>query len=334
MTGLTGEKNVIDYGADPTGVADSTTAFNNAFAAGPVVVPFGKYLVSNISVPARGYIRGNAPLGYVGDSPSGTSSKPVLMASAGAGAPIFNMTNAHYATIEGLYLFGNGFGSVGGARGIGSGGNGPTVRDCTIDSFDFGYGDNTSPSGGQLINNQFMGCNCGISGLEDALVLGGAVSSNQNGIYVWAGATNIIGVRVEFNGQNGILVGTGSTGSLVQIIGGLMDANAVCGIQVYQSGGVIINGVMFKRSGVPTNAAGSCHIGINSSVQVIVTGCHTLHTKTDGGSGNDAPSTSVIFAGTNSQIQFVGNYLRGHTTGAWYSGTLPTVDFVNVGNLT
>ncbi len=83
----------------------------------------------------------------------------------------------------------------------------------------------------------------------------------------------------------------------------------------------------------PTGAADST-TAFNSSVQVIVTGCHTLHTKTDGGSGNDAPSTSVIFAGTNSQIQFVGNYLRGHTTGAWYSGTLPTVDFVNVGNLT
>ena len=75
MTGLTGEKNVLYYGADPTGVADSTAAFNNAFAAGPVVVPFGKYLVSNITVPPRGYVRGNAPLGYVNDTPSGTSSK-------------------------------------------------------------------------------------------------------------------------------------------------------------------------------------------------------------------------------------------------------------------
>lgn len=334
MTGLTGEKSVLDYGADPTGVANSTAAFNNAFAAGPVVVPFGKYLVSNITVPPRGYIRGNAPLGYVDDNPSGTSSKPVLMASAGSAAPIFNMGNAQFATIEGLYLFGNGYGGSGGARGIGSGGHNPTVRDCTIDSFDFGYGDNSTTSGGELLNNQFMNCNTAISGLQDALVLGGAVSSNQTGIAVWGGATNIIGVRVEFNGQNGIYVGTGSTQSLVQIIGGMMDANGLCGIQIYQSGGIIINGVEFKRSGVPTNATGSCHIGIGSSVQVIVTGCHTSHAKTDDGSGNDSPSTSVIFSGTNSQIQFVGNYLRGHTTGAWYTGTLPSVDFVNIGNLT
>src|SRR5262245_28177585 len=46
--------NVRDYGADPTGVADSTTAFNDAIAAipttgGVVEVPPGLYLV-NITI--------------------------------------------------------------------------------------------------------------------------------------------------------------------------------------------------------------------------------------------------------------------------------------------
>lgn len=338
MSGSTGEKNVLDYGADPTGAADSTAAFNNAFAAGPVVVPPGKYLVSNINVAGRGHIRGYTPIGYVGDSiPSGLSGsygKPVLIANAGAGKPIFNMSNSRFATIEGLYLYGNGFGGLGGARGISSGGHNPTIRDCTIDSFDFGYGDNTMTSGGQLISNQFMGCNVAISGLEDALVLGGAVSANKTGIYLWASSVNIFGVRVEFNTQNGISVGTGNTTSFIQIIGGLMDANGVCGISLYKSGSVVINGVMFRRSGLPTNGAGSCHIAMDTCSQVIVSGCHTSHGKGDDGSGNDSPSTSVVFNNTNSQIQLVNNYLRGHTTGAWYIGTLPTVDFVNIGNLT
>lgn len=69
------------------------------------------------------------------------------MANAGAGKPIFNMSNSRFATIEGLCLYGNGFGGAGGARGISSGGHNPTIRDCMIDSFDFGYGDNTMTSG-------------------------------------------------------------------------------------------------------------------------------------------------------------------------------------------
>ncbi len=338
MADLTGEVNVLDYGADPTGAADSTAAFNNAFAAGSVVVPFGKYLVSNINVAGRGHIRGSAPLGYTGDSSTsgltGSYSKPVLLAKAGSGQPIFNMSNSRYATIEGLYLYGNGFGGVGGARGIGSGAYNPTIRDCTFDSFDFGYGDDMKTSGGQLLNNQFMKCNTAISGLEDALVMGGAVSANTTGIHLWASSVNIIGVRVEFNIRNGILVGTNNNTSFIQITGGLMDANGVCGISLYQSGGIIINGVMFRRSGLPTNGAGSSHITMDGCSQVIVSGCHTSHGVGDDGSGSDSPSTSVIFNNSNSQIQFVGNRLRGHTVGNWYTGTLPTVDFINVGNLT
>lgn len=47
-----------------------------------------------------------------------------------------------------------------------------------------------------------MGCNTAISGLEDALVLGKAISADTTGIYLWASSVNIVGVRVEFNTQN------------------------------------------------------------------------------------------------------------------------------------
>lgn len=51
---------VLDFGADPTGVADSTTAFSNAYAVvagsigGTLLVPKGTYLVSAISYPVSG----------------------------------------------------------------------------------------------------------------------------------------------------------------------------------------------------------------------------------------------------------------------------------------
>jgi hypothetical protein len=44
--------NVLDYGADPTGVADSTAAFNSALAAGKeLFVPAGTYKVTSITHP-------------------------------------------------------------------------------------------------------------------------------------------------------------------------------------------------------------------------------------------------------------------------------------------
>jgi hypothetical protein len=42
---LTNPQNPISYGADPTGVSDSTSAFNSAAAAGDLDVPAGTYLL-------------------------------------------------------------------------------------------------------------------------------------------------------------------------------------------------------------------------------------------------------------------------------------------------
>ena len=55
--------NVLDYGADPTGVADSLAAFNLAIAAGSqIVIPVGVYkITSTLSIPASKTVTG---LGY------------------------------------------------------------------------------------------------------------------------------------------------------------------------------------------------------------------------------------------------------------------------------
>jgi hypothetical protein len=46
--------NVLDFGADPTGVADSTTALNNALAAGNnIYIPSGTYKITSISMPNK-----------------------------------------------------------------------------------------------------------------------------------------------------------------------------------------------------------------------------------------------------------------------------------------
>lgn len=60
--------NVLYYGADPTGVADSTAAFQSALAAGrcSVYVPFGTYLItSTLAIPAAVSMHGECSRGTI-----------------------------------------------------------------------------------------------------------------------------------------------------------------------------------------------------------------------------------------------------------------------------
>ena len=55
--------NVLDFGADPTGVLDSTSSFNAAIATGNrVVVPSGQYSVSDITVVDGMNVEGASPV--------------------------------------------------------------------------------------------------------------------------------------------------------------------------------------------------------------------------------------------------------------------------------
>jgi len=60
--------NVLYYGADPTGVADSTAAFQSALAAGrcSVYVPFGTYLITDtLAIPAAVSMHGECSRGTI-----------------------------------------------------------------------------------------------------------------------------------------------------------------------------------------------------------------------------------------------------------------------------
>jgi hypothetical protein len=65
-----GPANVLAFGADPTGAADSTTAFNNAWAVTPLIyVPRGKYKIgSQLVAPAQ------HGAGIIGDGPWSTNA--------------------------------------------------------------------------------------------------------------------------------------------------------------------------------------------------------------------------------------------------------------------
>ncbi|MGF6963031.1 hypothetical protein OKW43_000036 [Paraburkholderia sp. WC7.3g] len=92
------------WGADPTGVALSTSAFNSAITAaqsagsqsGVVSVPVGKFLVSGITVSA-------ANLSFIGAGAPGVNSGPTIVA-ASTSADVFTIT-APYVNFQHLSFY-------------------------------------------------------------------------------------------------------------------------------------------------------------------------------------------------------------------------------------
>lgn len=113
---------VTDHGADPTGVADSTAAFQEAIASGRryVYVPQGTFLISS-----------TLALNNVGQTLIGINQRQSIIRKNFAGDLID--VSASYVTIERLYIEGNG-GSFSGRGIIISDATTPNVvfRDCQI----------------------------------------------------------------------------------------------------------------------------------------------------------------------------------------------------------
>ena len=91
------------YNADPTGATDSTTAFNNAVAAGPTFCPVGQYKVSSTVT-----LTGNGPT-LIG--PSGYNG--CVIKWAGSGTTVFDVNNSKGATLKFMHIDGtsNAFGT-------------------------------------------------------------------------------------------------------------------------------------------------------------------------------------------------------------------------------
>lgn len=115
---------VLDFGADPTGVADSTTAFNNAIAsaAGIVTIPSGTFkITSTINIDRAIELIGSGASQDVGGTPNTNTTTisytgtGVAMATVGSGAngkfylniSNINFVNASGGTADGGLLVGS-----------------------------------------------------------------------------------------------------------------------------------------------------------------------------------------------------------------------------------
>lgn len=82
---------VTTFGADPTGVQDSTAAFTRAIAAGDVVfVPAGQFLVDTVQLRAGLTLRGTGPQSIVKQK---SGARFALHCDSGSADPAKNLTN-------------------------------------------------------------------------------------------------------------------------------------------------------------------------------------------------------------------------------------------------
>lgn len=113
---------VTQYGADPTGVADSTTAINNALAAcnavggGVVYFPPGTYKCTPSGSPAVALKLNNGTNGYIGVRMVGAGKNTTTLKKNGVGtllqtgattSPGSGSTHARYCSLENIGVNGN-----------------------------------------------------------------------------------------------------------------------------------------------------------------------------------------------------------------------------------
>ena len=320
-----------EYGADPTGVADSTAAFAAALSGGATaLVPPGTYRLNNLVVPTGSSIVGWAPIGY--GTAYGAGTQTVLAALNSSTVRILNVNGALNVRISGVQLDAdyNGNSTQNTTCDCISGG-------CTVLCLDnvtlrFGrYGVGGAAGGNAytvvLMSSMLMvyGCVTGLGDIVDGYLTNLFLCYNTAGATFGStsSAITIAGGRVEWNSTDGIQ----NSGTDLTITAVLFDRNYQAALYLNASTSTNVTGCEFRRNGRNLDSS-SCHVRLNNAVNSFFTGCTSRQGQDDGATGSFTPAVWLREVGTgSSQVSFVGCDLSGttatvpQTLAAFYSGT-------------
>ena len=265
--------NVIDYGADPMGVADSTSAVQAAVNwvsttsadRGTVYFPLGTYkITSSVSFDGAGSIifRGEGRgsilsanfAGFVLDRPGIINSGPAIRIieklqcvnlSTSAGAGCFRMLGNDVGRISDCAVQAHVGIDIGGLEPSGTSFD-TSVNNCSIN----GLGTEESGSVGVVLGPE--------TSLYDS-----AVVNFENGIRAHGAGIHIIGGRIEVN-KTGIFLGADAAGTAFAVTGCIISPNSMeannIGVEASVANDCIIGGFSIQGS---TNApAGASAYGI------------------------------------------------------------------------
>lgn len=340
-----------EFGADPTGVADSTTAFQNAMAGGVALVPGFQadgvtravYTLNNCKVPSGAVLVGFGPPAYPGGGLSSDNYVRPIIQGAASAVRVFNVDGTQGARFEGLLISGAASSPANNTDLISGGGRAICIRDCCLEYGNHGIGGavsgstQTYPAGtweGYFFNNTISSCITGIGDVIDCFIHGGSIAECTNGTLISSNAStaSFIGTRFEWNGRTGVgaspngvagyganLVGTAD----IQFIGCMFDANGAGGIYFNGAGWCNLVGCSFRRNGGnvtsgTTLVSTSAHILFNNAFNIQVSG--GCYTRVDSDGTVNCPAFTASFAGSNTAISLTGNDLSG-CQGATAGGT-------------
>lgn len=265
--------NVINYGADPTGSADSTTAVSNAIAAatngGVIYFPAGTYKVSAININTSGITLLGAGQSATVLAPSTTTGDFILVgngtnnphavtianlwiqpSAARTGGSTVRIRNGHNIVVENVSFWGTHY--VGISLEGGSGQYIYYVKSCEI---------NNCTAEAISIGNSAA------SVVQEVFIQDTTISSSGNGIFIFNGSgvycTNVSILACTSNGF-GTYPGSGQYAQYVRCYNVLCDTCGGYGFQIGDNGGKI-NLVEFVNCWGSSNAnygfnAGSSNI--------------------------------------------------------------------------
>jgi hypothetical protein len=281
VIGSIGFFNVVDYGADPTGVTNSTSAITAAIAAaqaaggGIVYFPQGTYLVSStITIPANGI-----SLMGAGSGAAKIQSAPTVIAPS-----VFQTTSGvSYVTISQLGFFGNSVNPTPSPNApsviVYNGGVDNKVFNCyftgnTGDCVDF-----LGVTDGEVWSNRFLGTGYNGAGSSNTLVTPAVFADSAS-----------VGVRIHHNYFQGckyfgiLLLGTDceasfnnlkSTGNAAIRVGAVSSSGEGNGSRVF---GNIVDTVLQN----PVDSAGGSGIYLEGVINFQVLGNYVTMCDSDG----------------------------------------------------
>ena len=301
---------VLDFGADPTGQADSTQAFEQAATVCTnVFVPFGVYLLANAVIPIGSYFFSESPNFYTSSS---VNSRATVLKHYDNADYLFSLSGN--VCFSGLVFIGrNGAGNIikssDGTK-IGH----ITFNGCSIFAMNVGIGGPGVPNymGAEINGCSIAECGTGINNIVDSKIFGGNVSNNtNNGIYLGTGANDnvIVGTKIEWNGANNISFYGAKHNA---ISGCVIDRSGGDGISILSNSDAIISGCCIRRSCRDATANNS-HVSIGNGCSVVISGVQMRSGADDDGTGNTTPLHSIALTGSPTYLSVTGSDLNGCT---------------------
>lgn len=293
--------NVLDapYGADGTGAADSTAAFNAAFASGKrIVIPWGTYSVCNVQIPSNADVEGAG------------RDLTFLKAKNGCNADVVSTVGAYS-------LFGTG---------SGGGANAWEISRLTIDG---NRADQTAPSGGSPDQVNCLAAYGGAWRMRDVTLrncLGNGIRSQWGDVELLGGLeASLFSVTIDTVGRHGWLFGGPHDSDVVKLIvtdAGQEKDNTYSG--VYENGGAarFYDFHAWHRAGVQNRMA--YNLSSNGSNQITSSHFEGGHAWIEHRGSDDIITNSLFYAlvGINDTSGVVFRAPRNTHVGNHYSGPI------------